>query len=82
MMTWNIEYLTEAEADLKELDHSQQIQVIKAIKHDAIHLAAALGWQGLQETPVTLATFDRELWLAAKNTNMPAWPEALPVSRG
>jgi predicted nucleic acid-binding protein len=50
--------------------------------YDAIHLAAALGWQDILEIPVTLATFDRELWLAAKNTNMPVWPEALPVSRG
>lgn len=31
-MTWNIEFLTEALDDLKKLDHSQQIQVLKAIK--------------------------------------------------
>ena len=31
-MAWIVEYLKEAETDLKGLDHSQQIQVLKAIK--------------------------------------------------
>jgi mRNA interferase RelE/StbE len=31
MMEWKIEYLKEALKDLKSLDHSQQIQVLKAI---------------------------------------------------
>jgi mRNA interferase RelE/StbE len=31
-MTWTVEYLKEAEADLKGLDRSQQIQVLKAIQ--------------------------------------------------
>ncbi len=31
-MTWIIEYIKEAENDLKELDRSQQLQVLKAIK--------------------------------------------------
>jgi mRNA interferase RelE/StbE len=31
-MAWIVEYLKEAETDLKELDHSQQIQVLKAVK--------------------------------------------------
>jgi mRNA interferase RelE/StbE len=31
-MHWIIEYIKEAENDLRELDHSQQIQVIKAIR--------------------------------------------------
>ncbi len=31
-MAWIVEYLKEAETDLQELDHSQQIQVLKAIK--------------------------------------------------
>jgi mRNA interferase RelE/StbE len=31
-MTWVIEYIKAAADDLKNLDHSQQIQVIKAIK--------------------------------------------------
>jgi mRNA interferase RelE/StbE len=31
-MAWIVEYIKEAETDLKGLDHSQQIQVVKAIK--------------------------------------------------
>ncbi len=31
-MPWSIQYLKEAEKDLKELDRSQQIQVLKAIE--------------------------------------------------
>ena len=30
-MTWNIEFLVEAENDMKKLDHSAQIQVLKGI---------------------------------------------------
>jgi mRNA interferase RelE/StbE len=30
-MTWEIKYIKEAEKDLKSLDHSQQLQVLKAI---------------------------------------------------
>jgi predicted nucleic acid-binding protein len=43
--------------------------------YDALHFAAALGWQETLETPITLATFDRELWLAAQKAGMAAWPE-------
>ncbi|MGN1203519.1 MAG: type II toxin-antitoxin system RelE/ParE family toxin [Lachnospiraceae bacterium] len=31
-MTWNIEFLEEAEKDMKKLDHSVQIQVLKGIQ--------------------------------------------------
>lgn len=31
-MTWSIEFLDEAEKDLKKLDHSVQIQVLKGIR--------------------------------------------------
>ena len=43
--------------------------------YDAAHLAAALLWQESLESPVTLATFDRELWLAAQKEGMSVWPE-------
>jgi predicted nucleic acid-binding protein len=43
--------------------------------YDALHLAAALNWQETLETSITLATFDRELWLAAQKAGMAAWPE-------
>lgn len=31
-MTWYVEFLKEAEKDMKKLDHSMQIQVLKGIK--------------------------------------------------
>lgn len=31
-MTWSIEFLEEAEKDIKKLDHSAQIQVLKGIR--------------------------------------------------
>jgi len=45
--------------------------------YDATHFAAALIWQETLETPVTLATYDRELWLAANKAEMAVWPEGL-----
>jgi len=47
--------------------------------YDATHCAAALIWQEVLEMPVTLATFDRELWLVAKKAGMKVWPEGLPI---
>ena len=43
--------------------------------YDAIHLASALSWQEAIDTPVTLATYDRELWAAALKAGMEVWPE-------
>lgn len=45
--------------------------------YDATHLAAALLWQETIETPVTLATYDRELWQAGKKAGLSVWPENL-----
>lgn len=45
--------------------------------YDAVHLAAATLWQESLAAPVTLATFDRELWLAAREAGMSVWPEGL-----
>jgi predicted nucleic acid-binding protein len=45
--------------------------------YDATHLAATFIWQEMLEMPVTLATFDHELWLAAKNNKMEVWPDNL-----
>jgi len=47
--------------------------------YDAVHLAAAMAWQDAFGMPVTLATFDRLLWLAAKHTGMLVFPSDLPV---
>ena len=43
--------------------------------YDATHLAAALLWQETLETPVTLATYDRELWQAGQKAGLSVWPE-------
>lgn len=45
--------------------------------YEAAHLAAALLWQEVIDTPLTLATFDRELWQAARKSGLDAWPERL-----
>jgi len=45
--------------------------------YDAVHLASALVWQEGIGHPVVLATFDRELWEAAKGAGLGVWPEAL-----
>jgi uncharacterized protein len=45
--------------------------------YDAIHLAAALFWQETLPVPVTLATFDRELWQAGLAAGLTVWPASL-----
>jgi len=45
--------------------------------YDAVHLAASLFWQDMLGDPVTLASYDRQLWDAAKATGLIAWPESL-----
>ena len=44
--------------------------------YDAVHLAAALIWQEALAEPVTLATFDHELWQAARQDGMHVYPAA------
>jgi predicted nucleic acid-binding protein len=45
--------------------------------HDAVQLASALTWQESLGAPVTLATFDRELWQAAPKASLRVWPAKL-----
>ena len=45
--------------------------------YDAVHLAAALTWQEALGEPVTVATYDRQLWLAAQTTGLVVWPKSL-----
>lgn len=45
--------------------------------YDAVHLASALLWQSGLNEPVTLATFDQQLWDAAQLVGLEVWPEAL-----
>lgn len=45
--------------------------------YDSLHLAAALLWQETLGVEITLATFDRELWLAGQKAGMVSWPPGL-----
>ena len=47
--------------------------------YDATHLACALVWQEMLDEPVVMATFDRQLWEAARRMGMKVWPEGLTV---
>lgn len=47
--------------------------------YDAVHLAAASGWQDALGERVTLATFDRQLWTVAESVGLAAYPADLPT---
>ena len=42
--------------------------------YGAVHLAAARFWQSSLGEPVTLATYDRQLWQAGGGAGLVAWP--------
>lgn len=46
--------------------------------YDAVQLASALTWQESVGERIVLATFDQQLWEAAKRTGLEAWPDQLP----
>jgi len=46
--------------------------------YDAVQLASALSWQESVGEQIVLATFDQQLWEAAKRTGLKAWPDQLP----
>ncbi len=46
--------------------------------YDAVQLASALSWQESAGEQIVLATFDQQLWEAAKRTGLKAWPDQLP----
>lgn len=45
--------------------------------YDAIHLASALEWRDSLAEPITLATYDKGLWLAGQESGLSIWPEEL-----
>ncbi|MCM8614130.1 type II toxin-antitoxin system VapC family toxin [Accumulibacter sp.] len=45
--------------------------------YDAVHLASALRWQEALGDPVTVATYDRELWRGARASGLVPWPADL-----
>ena len=46
--------------------------------YDAVQLASALTWQESVGEEIVLATFDQQLWEAAKRTGLKPWPDQLP----
>jgi predicted nucleic acid-binding protein len=43
--------------------------------YDAVQLASALSWQESVGEGIVLATFDQQLWEAAKRTGLNVWPD-------
>jgi len=50
--------------------------------YDAVHLATARFWQDWLGEPLTLATFDRQLWHAAGPAGLTAWSADLEPHLG
>lgn len=50
--------------------------------YDAVHLASALTWQESAGEEIVLATFDYQLWDAAKRAGLKPWPEERPGDSG
>jgi len=46
--------------------------------YDAVHLVSLLAWKDALGLDITLATFDVEIWEAAKRLNIDVIPENLP----
>ncbi len=46
--------------------------------YDAVQLASALTWQDALGQEIVVATFDRQLWEAAPEAGLRAWPTKLP----
>lgn len=47
--------------------------------YDALHLASALLWKDGMDEKVTMATFDRQLWEAARQRGLLPFPDNLPA---
>ena len=45
--------------------------------YDAVHLASALTWQSALGSLVVMATYDKQLWQAARTVALGAWPDRL-----
>ena len=45
--------------------------------YDAVHLAAALEWHDRMDEPITVATFDQDLWRAAAEAGLDRFPANL-----
>ena len=59
-----------AQADALAWEHSLR-------GYDAVHLATALFWQETLGEPLTLVTYDRQLWESARRNKLKLFPEKL-----
>ena len=59
-----------ARADALAWDHALR-------GYDAVQLASALTWQESVGTDILVATFDAQLWKAAREVGMKPWPASL-----
>ena len=48
--------------------------------YDAVHLAAASTWQRAISEPVTIATYDLQLWTIAQQVGLAVYPIDLPAT--
>jgi predicted nucleic acid-binding protein len=46
--------------------------------YDSVQVASALTWQESVGAEIVLATFDQQLWDAAKRAGLKAWPAERP----
>ena len=45
--------------------------------YDAVHLATALVWREMLGGPVSVATYNRELWRSAQASGLSVWPTSI-----
>ena len=70
--------LTLLEANAQVVHYASELAWTYPLRgYDSVHLAAAIVWQDGIGEPVTLGTFDRVLWQAAKDAGLQVWPKII-----
>ncbi len=61
------------------LGRAEEVARAQGLKgYEVVHLAAALFWQDMLGDPVTMVTYDRWLWDAARSAGLATFPENRP----
>jgi uncharacterized protein len=61
------------------IDHASDLAWKFGLRgYDAVHLASAAAWQQALGLRVTIASFDKALWTAAREIDLEAFPKDLP----
>ena len=50
----------------------------RLLGYDTVQLASAMTWQEAAGEEIVLATFDHQLWDAAKRAGLNPWPDPFP----